>query len=164
MLSSFVPLEVGGCKQFTSCKRSGEPIRQARELLEGFNWNIPFKCRRLKPWIDFFPENIRSVEKQADSYFWGGGCSGKSRGTPEAWSQPLPFARPPSSWPLPQTGFPCWLPAVEPESQEWFYSLNAYIRNCFIPRQYPPNFLLNLTFWITTLNSVKIIYPMVYGG
>ena len=26
---------VGGCKQFTSCKRSGEPVRQAREQSEG---------------------------------------------------------------------------------------------------------------------------------
>ena len=35
MLLSFVPVAVGGCKQFTGCKKSGEPVRQARELSEG---------------------------------------------------------------------------------------------------------------------------------
>ena len=82
---SFVPLAVGGCKQFTTCKRSGEPVRQARELSEGFNWNIPFKCRRLKPWVDFFPETIRRMEKQADSYFWGVDAQEIPGGKPEVW-------------------------------------------------------------------------------
>ena len=36
--------------------------------------------QKTKALIWLFPENIRRVKKQADSYFWGGGCSGNSRG------------------------------------------------------------------------------------
>ena len=36
--------------------------------------------QKTKALIWLFPENIRRVEKQADSYFWGGRCSGNSRG------------------------------------------------------------------------------------
>ena len=80
MLLSFVPLAVGGCKQFTSCKRSREHVRQARELSDGFNWNIPFKCRRLKPWFDFFQRISEGWKSRQILIFLGGGCSGNSRG------------------------------------------------------------------------------------
>ena len=88
MLLSFVPLEVGGCKQFTSCKRSGEPVRQARELSEGFNWNIPFKCRRLKPWFDFFQRISGEWKGRPILIFWGVDAQEIPGGTPEAYSRP----------------------------------------------------------------------------
>ena len=36
--------------------------------------------QKTKALIWLFPENVRRVENQADSYFCGGGCSGNSRG------------------------------------------------------------------------------------
>ena len=84
MLLSFVPLTIQGVVSNSQAVSGlGNLLGKLESYQRGFNWNIPFKCRRLKPWVDFSPENIRRVEKQADSYFWGGGCSGNSRG--ETW-------------------------------------------------------------------------------
>ena len=65
-------------------------------------------------WGDSPPVNVRRVGgkhntvKQADSGF-GGRCSRKSRGTPEAWSR-LCICQASSSWPLPRAGFPMLAP------------------------------------------------------
>ena len=48
----------------------GEPVRQVREPSEGFELKHPFQMQKTKALIWLFPENIRRVEKQADSYFW----------------------------------------------------------------------------------------------
>ena len=57
-----------------------------------------------------FPENIRRVGKQVDSYFWGGGCSGNSRGNPWSLIMSLRFVRLPSTWPCHRRDFSCWPP------------------------------------------------------
>ena len=83
MLLSFVPLAFGAVSNSQAVRGLGNLLGKLESYQRGVNWNIPFKCRRLKPWVDFFPENIRRVEKQADSFFffwWWGGCSGNSRG------------------------------------------------------------------------------------
>ena len=108
MLLSF---GLGGCKQFTSCKRSREHVRQARELSDGFNWNIPFKCRRLKPWFDFF-QRILEEWKSSQTLVLGGRCSGNSRGNPWNLITSLRFVRLPSAWPCHGRDSSCWLPAL----------------------------------------------------
>ena len=80
----------------------------------GFYWNIPFKCRRLKPWVDFFPENIRRVEKQSTkaSRFLVLGVHAQEMpgGTPEVWSRSCVCQLLPS-WPCQRWDSSRWLPA-----------------------------------------------------
>ena len=86
MLLSFVPLKVGGCKQFTSCKRSGNLLGKLESNQRRFNWNIPFKCR--KPWIDFFSREYqksgKAEYKGRQNFGFGGTRSGNARGI--SWS------------------------------------------------------------------------------
>ena len=56
-----------------------------------------------------FPENIRRVEKQADSYFWGGRCSGNSRG--KTWGLISLAIRALATWPCHRWNSSRWLPA-----------------------------------------------------
>ena len=85
-----------------SCKNLGKPVRQVREPSEGselrhsfslqetVNWSTKLTFSRER-WWRIAPVNVRSVSekhnavRQADSGF-GGRCSRKSGGTPEAWS------------------------------------------------------------------------------
>ena len=70
--------------------------------------------QKTKAVIWLFPENIRRVEKQADSYFLGSGCSGNSRGNPWSLFTSLHFVRLPSSWPSHGQDSSCWLLADDP--------------------------------------------------
>ena len=67
-----------------------------------------------KALIWLFSENIRRVEKQADSFFWGGGgCSGNSRGNPWSLILSLRFVRLPSTWPCHGWDSSRWPPAKD---------------------------------------------------
>ena len=57
----------------------GNLLGKLESYQRGFELKHPFQMHKTKALIWLFPENIRGVEKQADSYF-GGGCSGNSRG------------------------------------------------------------------------------------
>ena len=86
MLLSFVPLTIQGVVSNSQAVSGlGNLLGKIESYQRGFNWNIPFKCRRLKPWVDFFPENIRRVEKQADSYFGVVDAQEIPGGKPEVW-------------------------------------------------------------------------------
>ena len=79
---------MGGCKQFTSCKRSRRNLLGKLESYQrGFNWNIPFKCR-LKPWFDFFQRISEEWKSRQILIFWGVDAQEIPGGTPEAWSRP----------------------------------------------------------------------------
>ena len=96
-----MPLTVGGLlnNHMHSCKSLGKPVRQVREPSEGFelrhsfymqetiNWSAKLTLS-IERWSGIAPllcqkSGKHSTIKQADSGF-GGRCSGKSRGTPEA--------------------------------------------------------------------------------
>ena len=110
MLLSFVPLAVGGCKQFTSCKRSGEPVRQrARKLSEGVYLKHPFQMQKTKAlnWLfQRVSEEWKSrVQRPADSYiFWGVDAREIPGGTPETWTR-LAFCQASYHMTLSRAGF-----------------------------------------------------------
>ena len=100
---------------------NSQAVRGLRNLLgrlesyqRGVNWNIPFKCRRLKPWVDFFQRILEKwksrAQKPADSYFWGGGCSGNSRG--KTWGLISLAIRALAAWPCHGWNSSRWLLAA----------------------------------------------------
>ena len=100
---------MGGCKQFTSCKRSRRNLLGKLESYQrGFNWNIPFKCRRLKPWFDFFQRISEKWKSRQILIFLRCGCSGNSRGNPWSLITSLRFVRLPSPWPCHGWDSSCW--------------------------------------------------------
>ena len=56
------------------------PARRLESHQRGFWIETLFQMQKTKALNWLFPEKVRRVEKQADSYFLGGGCSGHSRG------------------------------------------------------------------------------------
>ena len=93
-----------------------------------------------------FPENIRRVKKQADSYFWGSGCSGNSRGNPWSLITSLGFVRLPSSWPCHGWDSSRWLPAIR----------------CFLHDTIDPHYSWILYFWICLLTETYLSSPNQY--
>ena len=92
--------------------------------------------QKTKALIWLFPENIKRVKKQADSYFWGGGCSGNSRENPWSLITSLHFVRLPSSWPCHRQDSSRWLLALSNEStlrirwpKYWSFSFNISLSN-----------------------------------
>ena len=76
MLLSFTPLAAGGAVSNSQAARGpGNLLGKLESYQMGVNWNIPFKCRRLKPWVDVFQrisEEWKSrVQRQADFCFLG---------------------------------------------------------------------------------------------
>ena len=66
--------------------------------------------QKAKALIWLFPENIRRVKKQADSYFLGGGCSGNYRG--KTWGLISLGIRALATWPCHGWNSSLWLPAL----------------------------------------------------
>ena len=51
----------------------------------GFNWNIPFECRRLKPWFDSFQRISEEWKSRQILIFWGVDAQEIPGGKPEVW-------------------------------------------------------------------------------
>ena len=56
------------------------PAGRLKSHQRGFGIETLFQTQKTKALNWLIPENVGRVEKQADSYFLGGGCSGNSRG------------------------------------------------------------------------------------
>ena len=90
----------------------GNLLGKLESYQRGFELKHPFQMQKTKALIWLFPENIRRVKKQADSYFGGAGCSGNSRGNPWSLITSLCFVRLPSAWPCHRRDSSRWLPAI----------------------------------------------------
>ena len=134
-----MPLSVGAASNSQAVSGPGNLLGKLESNQRGFNWNIPFKCRRLKPWVDFFPENIRRVEKQSTKagrflFFCWGTCSGNARGNSEVWSRPC-VCQLPSSWPCHRQDSSHWLPA--PRQQYWSELPFFFLQGIFLTQGNP---------------------------
>ena len=65
-----------------SCK---SPAGRLESHQRGFGIETLFQMQKTKAPNWLFPENIRRVEKQADSYFWGVDAQEIPGGKPEVW-------------------------------------------------------------------------------
>ena len=65
------------------------PAGRLESHQRGFGSKHSFKCRRLKPWIDFYQkmsEEWKSRAQKPADFCWGT-CLGISRGVPEVWAR-----------------------------------------------------------------------------
>ena len=138
---------LGAVSNSQAVRGPGEPVRQARELSEGFNWNIPFKCRRLKPWFDIFQRISEEQSTKAGIFlFLRGTCSGNSRGNPWSLITSLHFVRLPSSWPCHGQDSLRWPPAQNygfSSSHVWMWELDH--KEGWVPKYW--------CFWIVVLTK-----------
>ena len=100
---------LGAASNSQAVRGPGNLLGKLESYQRGFNWNIPFKCRRLKPWFDFFQRISEEWKSRQILIFWGYMLR-KCQGAP--WSLITPcICQLPSSWPCHGWDSSHWLPA-----------------------------------------------------
>ena len=101
LFSAFKLCASRGCRVVSNSQAVrglGNLLGKLESYQRGFNWNIPFKCRRLKPWeLSFSREYQKSGKAGRFLFFVGVDVQEMPGGTPEVWSWPC-VCQLPSSW------------------------------------------------------------------